>query len=380
MKRLVAMASAVAQRPHRRDAIRGANRGRPAVENIGIDVHKRECQICIITETGEILELRIATRRERFAEVLAGRPRARILIEASTESEWVARCLEELGHEVVVADPNFAPMYATRSRRVKTDRRDARSLAEACKLGAYRPAHRTSDQQRHVRTRLTVREALVRTRTQYVSLVRALLRQQGLRVGTGTPERLAERIGELELPGRILSEVAPLLAVLQELNKQIAFLDDLIEELGRQQAAVRRLRTVPSVGPVTAAAFVAALDGDASRFRSAHQVESYLGLVPQEMSSGETQRRGRITKTGDARVRWLLVQVAVSTLRLKQPGTVALRAWAERIALRRGRKVAVVALARRLAGILYAMMRDGTNYTPMPTQRLPVTRTAVAAA
>jgi transposase len=350
------------------------------VENIGIDVHKRESQICVITETGDILEVRIATRRERFGEVLAGRPRARILVEASTESEWVARCLEELGHEVVVADPNFAPMYATRSRRVKTDRRDARSLAEACKLGAYRPAHRTSDQQRHVRTRLTVREALVRTRTQYVSLVRALLRQQGLRVGTGTPERLAERVGELGLPGRILSEVAPLLAALQEVNKQIAFLDGLIEELGRQQAAVRRLRTVPSVGPVTAAAFVAALDGDASRFRSAHQAESYLGLVPQEMSSGETQRRGRITKTGDARVRWLLVQVAVSTLRLKQPGTVALRAWAERIALRRGRKVAVVALARRLAGILYAMMRDGTDYTPSPTQRLPVTRTAVAAA
>jgi transposase len=123
---------------------------------------------------------------------------------------------------------------------------------------------------------LTVREALVRTRTQYVSLVRALLRQQGLRVGTGTPERLAERVGELGLPGRILSEVAPLLAALQEVNKQIAFLDGLIEELGRQQAAVRRLRTVPSVGPVTAAAFVAALDGDASRFRSAHQAESYL--------------------------------------------------------------------------------------------------------
>lgn len=199
-------------------------------------------------------------------------------------------------------------------------------------------------------------------------------------MGTGTPERLAERVGQLGLPGRILSEVAPLLAVLQELNKQIAFLDDLIEELGRQQEAVRRLRTVPSVGPVTAAAFVAALDGDASRFRSAHQAESYLGLVPQEMSSGETQRRGRITKTGDARVRWLLVQVAVSTLRLKQPGTAALRAWAERIALRRGRKVAVVALARRLAGILYAMMRDGTNYTSMPTHRPPVTRTAVAAA
>jgi transposase len=351
----------------------------PAVENIGIDVHKRESQICVITDTGEILELRIATRRERFAEVLTRRPRARILIEASTESEWVARCLEELGHEVVVADPNFAPMCATRSRRVKTDRRDARSLAEACKLGAYRPVHRTSDEQRHVRARLTVREALVRTRTRYVSLVRTLLRQQGLRVGTGTPERLAERVDQLGLSGRIMSEVAPLLALLLQVNKQIAFLDDVIEELGRRQEAVQRLRTAPNIGPVTAAAFVAAIDGDASRFRNAHQAESYLGLVPREMSSGEAQRRGRITKTGDGRVRWLLVQAAVSTLRLKQPHTAALRAWAERIALRRGRKVAVVALARRLAGILYAMMRDETDYRPMPMHQLAATQTAAAA-
>jgi len=113
------------------------------MESIGIDVHKGESQICIITPTGEMLERRVATRRERFAKVLAERPRARVLIEASTESEWVARCLEELGHEVVVADPDFAPMYATRTRKVKTDRRDARALAEACRLGAYRPAHRT---------------------------------------------------------------------------------------------------------------------------------------------------------------------------------------------------------------------------------------------
>jgi len=87
------------------------------MDNIGIDVHKVESQICILTESGEIIERRLRTQRERFATVVGGRPPAKILIEASTESEWVARCLEELGHEVVVADPNFAAMYATRSRR-----------------------------------------------------------------------------------------------------------------------------------------------------------------------------------------------------------------------------------------------------------------------
>src|SRR5512144_964684 len=116
---------------------------RPAVTYIGMDVHKRETQVCIETADGTVVsEQRIRTTRERFTAVFGGQPRARILLEASTESEWVAQCLEELGHEVIVADPNFAAMYATRSRRVKTDRRDARTLADACRLGAYRPANR----------------------------------------------------------------------------------------------------------------------------------------------------------------------------------------------------------------------------------------------
>src|SRR6185503_3916877 len=113
------------------------------MEHIGIDVHKRESQVCVLGEGGEVvLERRVPTQREKLAELLGQRPKARVLVEASTESEWVARCLEELGHEVVVADPNFASMYATRSRKVKTDKRDARTLAEACKLGAYRPSYR----------------------------------------------------------------------------------------------------------------------------------------------------------------------------------------------------------------------------------------------
>jgi hypothetical protein len=127
------------------------------MDHIGIDVHKRESQIYILAAGGEVIERRIRTEPERFGAVLGTRPHARIVIKASTDSEWVARCLEALGHEVIVADPNFAPMYATRPRKVKTDRRDARALAEACLLGAYRPAHRLSDPQRHVRGRLVVR-------------------------------------------------------------------------------------------------------------------------------------------------------------------------------------------------------------------------------
>ena len=347
------------------------------MDHIGMDVHKKESQLCILTEEGELSERRIRTEPQRFAAVLGDRPRARILLEASTESEWVARCLEGLGHEVIVADPNFAPMYATRTRKVKTDRRDARALAEACLLGAYRPAHRLSDGQRHVRGRLLVRDALVRTRTGYISLIRALLRQHGYRVPSGSAKAFLQRVLAMALPGRLLSEIAPLLAVMRHLNHQLSYSEHVIEEITAHDERVQRLRTVPSIGAVTAAAFVATID-DVRRFRRAHQVEAYLGLVPRELSSGETQRRGHITKAGHARMRWLLIQAAVSILRRRPPQAEALRTWAIRIAARRGKHVAVVALARRLAGILYAILRDGSVFDPQRV-RHPIAVATLAA-
>jgi transposase len=333
------------------------------MEHLGIDVHKKETQICILPEDGKLIERRVRTLAERFGEVLGQRSRARILLEASTESEWVARCLEGLGHEVIVADPNFAPMYATRTRRVKTDRRDARALTEANVLGAYRPAHRLSAGQRHVRAQLAVRDALVRTRTRSIALSRALLRQHGHVVPSGGAETFGRRGVALGVPGRLLSEVGPLLALMRTVNAQLAYGEAEIGHVSEQDPRVRRLRTAPSIGPVTAAAFVATLD-EAGRFRRAHQVEAYLGLVPGEWSSGEGQRRGRITKTGNTRMRGLLTQAALSIMRLRDPRAASLRAWALRIAARGGRAVAAVALARRLAGILWAMLRDDAVYDP----------------
>src|SRR5262249_21634777 len=134
------------------------------------------------------------------------------------------------------------------------------------------------------------------------------------------------------------------------------------ERIVAADAVARRLTTAPGVGPVTGAAFVATVD-DVTRFRGAHQVEAYLGLVPCEWSSSEVPRRGRITQAGNGRMRSLLVQAAWCTLRRRRkPQTAALRDWAARIATRRGRPIAAVALARRLAGILFAIWRDGTGY------------------
>jgi transposase len=332
------------------------------MEHVGIDVHKVQSQICMITSDGELIEKRVSTERGRFETVFGSVPRTRILIESSTESEWVARCLEALGHEVIVADPNYAPMYGQRSRRVKTDRRDARALAEACRSGTYRAAHRASDERRHLRGQLAVREALVRTRTRYISLIRSLLRREGLRVRSGGAETFLERLTEVDLPDHLRQEIAPLLVVMGSLMKQIAREDRQVEELARRDAEMHRLCTAPGIGPVTAISFVSTLD-TAQRFRGAHQVEAYLGLVPRERSSGERQCKGRITKAGNNRTRWLLVEAAwILLARTKSAKAKPLQAWAQRIAARRGRRVAVVALARRLAGILYAMMRDGTEF------------------
>ena len=152
----------------------------------------------------------------------------------------------------------------------------------------------------------------------------------------------------------------------------------MIEEITAHDERVRRLRTVPSVGAVTTAAFVATID-DVQRFHHAHQLEAYLGLVPREYSSGETQRRGPITKAGHSRVRGLLIHAARSILRRRPPAAEALWTWALRIATRRGKHVAVVALARRLAGILYALLRDGTVYAPRRPAALPDSVAAVHA-
>ena len=335
------------------------------MEHVGMDLGKRESQIAIITEAGELIEKRLRTERERLRQFFTDRPKARILMEASTISEWVARLLEEVGHDVVVADPNYAPMYAQRSRRVKTDKRDAQALVEACRLGAYRPAHRTSDEQRHVRALLAVRESLVRARVRFVALVQAVLSREGFRVPTGTTKCFSARVKDLDLPEHLVIEITPLLSMFEPLNEQIEALDGRLGEIARKDARVGRVMTMPQIGPVTALSFVATLD-DAGRFRGAHQVEASLGLVPREWSSGETQRRGRITKAGNARIRWLLVEAAwrVATNK-KRPETEALRSWADRVARRRGKRVAMVALARKLSGILYAMWRDGSAYDPV---------------
>lgn len=332
------------------------------MHTIGWDLHQRESQLCILDAAGAVVrEQRIPTRVPRFAPAVSPFVPCRILLEASTESQWVATALETLGAEVIVADPRFGAMYATRSRRVKTDQRDARTLAEACYRGTYHRAHQLSAAQRTVREQLAVRAALVRTRARYIVQVRTLVRSRGLRVPTGTALHFLARVQTLTLPADLTAPLAPLCALLPVLSTHIQLLDRHLTAVATADATVARLQTIPGIGVITALAFVATLD-NAARFLNTEQVAAYCGLVPSEYSSGEHQRRGRITKAGNTHLRALLVEAAWAVMRTKRADAEPLRAWATRLTLRRGRGIAMVALARRLAGIAWRCWRDEMAY------------------
>ena len=330
-----------------------------------IDLQSRTSLIRIVDEDGKVvLERTIQTTREGFTRVFGERAPLRVLVESGTDSGWVATVIESLGHAVMVADPNYALMYGARSRALKTDRRDVAALAEACRRGIYRRAHRVSPRQRQVRRVLRIREQLVRIRTQLINLLRAQLRQEGYRLPTGGSEAAAARCRRLALPDGLTTDLAPLLAVLDALAPIIAGQDREASRRAMADPIVRRLMTAPGVGPIVGLTFRAVID-EVHRFADAKQCTAYLGLVPSEASSGTRQRKGAITKAGPASVRVALIQAAWVIWRQRQ-GRAALHAWVERLAARRGRRIAVVALARRLARILYGMWRDATDYRAVP--------------
>jgi transposase len=321
-----------------------------------IDLHLRYSQIRIVDEEGRVLRERgVVTSRELLVEAFSGLGATRVLLETGTESEWVAQALEGAGHTVIVADPNYGPMYGDLRRSVKTDRRDVTALAEANRRGWYRPAHRTSAAQRAVRQVLRSRRHLVRMRSGTISLVRALLRQSGYRLGAGTAEQVPTRLARVALPPALADTLAPLRRMLETLSDEISDLDEQCQTMAAQDAVVQRLQSVPGVGPIAALTFRAYVD-DVTRFKRAGQVSAAMGLVPREDSSAERRHRGHITKAGPSEVRSMLVQAAWTCWRSKGSGT--LHAWVEHVAAKRGRRIAGVGLARRLSRILYAIWRD----------------------
>jgi transposase len=328
-----------------------------------IDLHTRRSEIRIEREDGtSVFAQRVDTARSAFEKVFARRPRMRILIESATESEWVAQCLEGLGHEVIVADPNYLPMYGQRNRRVKTDKRDVAALTVACRTGTYRPASRVSAAQRARRQQLRVRRHLVQVRSRTISLIRTLVRQEGFRVPRGVSHTMLARLDRVTLPEALTAVLAPLREVLTQLQATLETIEERVEAMALNEATAQRLMTAPGVGPIVALTYVAVLDTPARFGGDARRASAFLGLVPSEDSSAERHHKGRITKTGPPELRSLLIQASWGIWRGRSADGAALRMWAQAVAARRGRRIAIVALARRLSRILFAMWRDETEF------------------
>jgi transposase len=329
------------------------------MDHVAIDLGSRKSQICVRSSDGEIIEEKRWETWE-LGRYLANRPKSRVVVETCAEAFGVADAARELGHETRVVPATLVRTLGVGARRTKTDLRDARVLSEvSCRIDLP-SVHIPGRESRERKTACGMRDALVGARTKTINTVRGWLRSQGRRLGPGSRATFTERVRGVcpGLPDYVERQLRTVDALTIEINEA----DKEMERRAGADETCRRLMTVPGVGPLTAVRFVAALD-QVERFANAHQVESYLGLVPGESSSSERQQRLSITKAGPPALRWVLVQAAWALrTRCRQDTAIPLKLWAHRIELRRGKRTATVALARKLAGILFAIWRDGTVY------------------
>jgi transposase len=332
------------------------------MNHIAIDLGGRESQLCIRSSDGKVLEeLRYPTRL--LPRWLKTRERSRIILETCSESFPVADAALELGHEVRVVPSSLVKTLGVGARGIKTDRRDAQQLSAASCMIDLPSVHVPSQQARERKALCGMRDILVGSRTSLINSVRGYLRTLPRRtMRSGVASTFAQRVRQMyeAEPARpIPSYVERQLQAIEVLSQQIDDADKEIKQIAEGDPLCQRLMTAPGVGPVTSVRFAATVDR-VDRFANAHQVESYLGLTPGEHSSSDGKHVLSITKAGPAAMRWLLVQAAWCIYRSRRPQR--LQQWAREVEKRRGKRVAVVALARKLAGILYAMWRDGSDY------------------
>jgi transposase len=339
---------------------------------VGFDLGKRKSYMVVEDEQGRVVfDGKLKTKVAELQRIFGALARqCTVLLEASTSSEWVARVLERMGHVVVVADPNFGPMYAQRDKTLKTDRRDAYALLMALKLKAYKHVVRRSDDEMLTKAILSSRTALVRSRTRLVNRTRATMQRFGLDDDEDAPAfEYADSVRRDCSFEPLLEVLEPTLRALDGLTREIEVLDEVLSAKAAKNPVVPKLTQIPGVGPITALAFVYAIS-DVKRFDDGDKVAAYLGMVPMIRASGAFEFRGGITKRGDRCARSLLHEAAMSIMRSKDPRVSELQLWALDLQQRRGGKkkgghnIAKSALARRLARIMFAMWRSGQDYRP----------------
>ena len=327
---------------------------------IGCDYHPGFQQIAFVdTETGECGERRLQHREEAekfYRDLAAQGVKARVGMEASGHARWFERLLAELHFELWIGDA--AVIRTKRVRKQKTDRQDAQLILQLMGEGRFPKIWVPDVGNRDLRQLLWHRHRMVQARTRIMNQLQAVALNEGLRC----KKRLWREAGREQLEAFSLGPWASrrrrdLLELLDRLSPTIAELTQTIDQEAEKCPAARRLRTHPGVGSLTALAFVLII-GSAERFQCGKQIASYLGLVPSEDSSGDRRRLGHISKQGNTLLRFLLVEAAQVTVR-------SLPEWRSKyfhLAMRRGRKIAKVAMARKLAIQLYWMMRKEWDY------------------
>jgi transposase len=287
----------------------------------------------------------------------------RIGLEAGPLSQWLYAGMREAGLAVELLETRHV-RDAFRAMPVKSDRNDARGIAQLMRLGWFRPVHCKSMDAQEVRAVLTARKLVQSKLLDVENSLRGILRGFGLKVGKTTGRSFAGRIRELVDGHPNLEAIGEaLLSVHAVLQREFNAFERRVRAMARLNARTRLLMSTPAVGPIVALTYAAAID-DPARFKSSKQAGSHFGLTPKKYQSGETDRSGRISKIGDASVREALYQAAHVMLTKPVKDCSELKGWAMRIARRAGMNKAKVALARKLAVILHRMLANGTPFNP----------------
>jgi transposase len=329
----------------------------------GIDVSLESASLCVVDATGRIMrETKVASEPEVLIGWFRGLEFAmeRIGLEAGPLSQWLYAGMREAGLPIELLETRHV-RDAFKAMPVKTDRKDARGIAQLMRLGWFRPVHGKSLPAQEVRALLAARKLLQSKNHDVEMSLRGLLRGFGLKVGPTTPRTFATRIRELVSGHTTLSTIAEaLLAARGTLFEQWQKLEKRLRSLAREDGRVRLLMTAPGVGPIVALTYASAID-DPGRFRSSRAAGAHFGLTPKKYQSGETDVTGRISKIGDGGVRTALYEAANVILTRPVRGS-TLKSWGMRLAARAGMRKAKVALARKLAVVLHRMLADSTTF------------------
>ncbi len=332
------------------------------MRSVGLDLGARHIAYCEVWDG--VVVRRASVRRLSELEPMLGSKTAsgRVAFEASREGWHVHDVLVGWGQQPVMLDTTRVRQIGVGQHGRKTDALDAEAIAVALDAGRVPVAHVLSPARRALRAQLSVRGELVEMRARQVTLLRGLARAAGVLVASSSTDGFLQKLQESAVDKTTRARMAPLVATLTVAQEQLAAIDHEIAQVAKGDPIIRLCATAPGVALIVSATFVSVID-EAKRFRNAHAVSAYLGLVPGENTTGGKRRLGSITKHGNIHARSMLVQSAWQILRAGDADD-PLRRWAVGLAKTRGKKIAAVALARRLAGVLWAMWRDGTVYDP----------------